>query len=672
MGKVKSQAGLAVNQVAPQRKTKNTRFGEIIRINAVTGESVADQIREDLFEGSTARMRRFIHYGEKYGSKYGVNTVGHYRFPNGTHSKAPLMPIVALKDDFLRGYQGREMPYEMLPWEDPRYRYKKKLLNKFGVEFGPMSRQMIGYIYPMNTPGWRGTYGRQYSLSPMIRAKYPTEAEYFQFLIKYVNLPPFGSELWEKNYARSWKANIKNCCKKRKADGSCAGAFDNEPREEQIKFCQDYPTEQIYYNKLKKEKGEAWKKNDVISDIHFGLFATPKTLDEENNTALLYTLAPLLVKAKTFAVEVGSFVIDHKFKDWSLSRRMGVADPIRYPPARNPKIGHSTSEIYHGQKTPPSWADGDPIDHSFTHEHQEGSTTTTAPIPGVPGGGTNNLMMELRVQDRPDASGNPRYICMRLYNPTSKVKVDTVKGQKGKGARKYIDCSLRNFDTTSDDKPYVDGLIYPLSYEAMRMVKIFKRERLLRETAIVVVSIMQQQKMKWYQSTWMKIVMIVIAVVIAWFSAGTMAKFAVALLKMAVVSVALTILSKVIENKFLLAIIQAVIFLYMGYADTNTWFQNVALMVEATGTVYQGYVVDQMIKMEKEYAEFRKKMNEKEEELKKLQKEAGMNEERREFLRYLASLPPYETADDYFERTMNQNLNESDYPESVLTVDVDA
>ena len=665
MAKVKSQAQIAVTQVAPQRKTKNTRFGEIIRINAVTGESVADQIREDIFEGATSRLRRYLHYGEKYGTKYGVQTVGYFRFPNGTHSKAPLMPIVALKDDFLRGYQGREMPYEMLPWEDPRYKFKKKLLDKFGVDFPSMSRQMIGYIYPMNTPGWRGTYGKQYRSSPLIREKYPTEAEYFQFLIKLVNLPTYGSDHWNKYYGKSWKSNIKNCCKSRKPDGSCTGAFDNDPREEQKKFCTDYPTEKIYYKKLQKEKDEMWKKNDMISDIHFGLFATPKTLDEENNAALLYTLAPLLVKAQTFAVEVGSFVVDYKFKDWSLSRRMGVADPIRYPPARNPKIGHSSHEIYHGQRIAPAWTDGDPIDHSFASEHKGGVSSSVGTMAG-------RFMIELRVQDTPDASDNPRYICMRLYNPTSMLKVDTPKGQKGKGARKYIYGSLARFNSTDPKKPYTDALIYPLSYEAMRMVKIFKRERLLRETAIVVVSIMQQQKLKWYQSSWMKIIMIVVAVVITFISQGSLAKVAAALLKMALISVALTVLSKVIENKFLLAIIQAAIFLYIGYADTNSLMQNIALMVEATGTVYQGYVVEQMIKMEKEYADFRKKMNEKEEELKKLQREAGMNEQRREFVRYLATLPPYETADDYFERTMNQNLNESEYPETSLTLDVDA
>ena len=668
MGKVTSKGRMSVSQIAPQRKTKNTRFGEIVRISAKTGESVADFMREDIFKGPTARLRRFIHHGERYQAKYGLHTVGHYTFPNHTLSAAPLMPIIALKDDFLRGYKGREQPYEMLPWEDKRYIAKDKLLNKLGVDFGELSRQIIGYIYPMNTAGWRGTYGKQYRASPAIRRRYPTEREYYLFVSEGVAVPMYGTQEWDKYYGRSWKANIKQCCKKRKKDGSCSGAFDNNPTDIQKKFCKEYPTEKIYNRKIKKEKDDAWKNNDSVSDIYFGLFATAKTLGEENNTALMYTLVPLLQKSIAFTCEVGSFYVDYKFDDWSLSRRFGVADEIRYPVGmKNPKSGHSSHTIYHGQKPVPGWADGDPIDTTFVSTHKGGKS---APAGGL----IPDTMMELKFQDKPDpVTKKPRYICLRLYNPMTKMLINTPKGSTGKGGKDYVVSSLNRFNTTDPKLPYKDGLIYPLSYESMRMVKIFKRERLLRETSIVIVTVLQQQEMKWYQSGPFKVVMIFVGVVISFMTYGLTTKFVVALIKMAMVSTALSVLSKLIENKFLLAIIQVAIMVYIGWSDISFElnFQNTLMVVEATGTIYKGYVTEQLIQMQKKYDEFRKEMNDRDEEMKRMQKEVGMNNDRKEFIRYLASLPPYEEPDDFFQRTLNTDHCKSNFADAALDIDVD-
>ncbi|MHA2023479.1 MAG: hypothetical protein ACTSWQ_07435, partial [Candidatus Thorarchaeota archaeon] len=63
----KPHGSVSNQQLAPQRRFADTFFGELVVANTRSGDSVADNVIEDILEGNTARMRMFNKKGKKYG-----------------------------------------------------------------------------------------------------------------------------------------------------------------------------------------------------------------------------------------------------------------------------------------------------------------------------------------------------------------------------------------------------------------------------------------------------------------------------------------------------------------------------------------------------------------------------------------------------------------------------
>ena len=802
----KPHGSISCSLVAPQRKDSDTYFGELVLKDIKTGESVADNIRSDIFEGNTARIRNYHKAVKKYNWPSGlsfpagsnnsitaqnvaadtgnpVDSLGYQQrdnisvsqkaladhsmgrnlymknetdpdgtsgknsvgsifvggvqkwaetytqsinsvsvvYTDGTTESLPIpssdSPSTIKYDGFYCDYVSNggtmyffstdakyktddgvvesieifpiipfqnngngELPYESTdarddddPVRQSRFERRRLAMRKYGVDFEQMSRQVFSDIPSLGSYTWNQTYGRKWNHSLRLKNRHATEADYHNELSEEIDIPPYGSPLWIKNYRRSYKENMKNCKK--------------NPRPEQKKFCDENPTEQDYYNGLVDDKQKATEGSKNITDVHFGIFASAKKLDCENCVALLFTLAPALKQMKQpssveeppptgggggykppsggtndetsykMNLRNSSLVIDYQFEDWSYCRRFGVADPILYPP------GLKNAKYHHGDYTVKETGTIDfdvgdtyhPRDSTFIEERAPSGASS--PDDGMFAfmGGTGYI--ELRVQDRADAQGNPRFLELRLFKPFAKHVVDVIRdGEHGKSGSTGISGGLQGYYGTDPDKPYSDVLVYPISKAAADEIRFFRRERFMRECTMTMIGAVQMEEVKWYQQGWFKIVIIIIGAILAWFTGG---QSLVAVLKYLAVVAVLEIASRIITNPYLLAIIQIIALAYGAYtAPTMTLSSWVALGVEAAGVVINAYIAAEMIALQEEMREFRKMVNEKEKEMEKMKLEVGMDEYNTDWMLYMASLAPVENADDFYKRALNTDLNE--------------
>ena len=591
-------------------------------------------------------------------------------------SSSTVMPIVAFQDN-----ANEERPYETLPWGDTRYDYRRRVLRTIGADFQDMSRQVFPWIPPYSTyPGseWYKGYGNQYRLTPRLQEKYPSEGYYHEIIAQEVAVPAFESPEWNRDYGSTYRSMKRTCANGRRVT------------VDQYEFCNKYDSERAYYDSMVSDKYNSADGIKNITDAHLGFFASAKLLAESNVVALFYTLLEILpqttknapripigisdilsqtpstAKVYGYSISNGSFKADYTFNDWSVCRRMGIANIIKYPPGggKNPKY-KSAVHVF-GYATNPAlpvrgWDEFLPRDSTYEHTRAPDNPTPTNGANDDEGVGTNpDNMIELRVQDRPDAAGNPRYLEMRLYSPRASHIVDVIRdGKHGKSGSVVIRGGLNGIwkiynPDDEEDVPYSDVLCYPLSYNAIREVPLFKRERLMREALIIRISAINMQEVKWYQQGWFKIVMIIVALVLAYFTGG---QSIVAVLKALAVMVVTQILLALVDNPVLRAIIMIIAIIYGGYSGgAGTWTFDPSMLVEATGVVLQTKIAMDMMELQDEMRELMKEMSEKQEEFRKMSEEVGNDNYNKDFMLYAIGLSPVETQEDWVKRTLNSSL----------------
>ncbi len=807
-------------QISPQRKDSDTYFGELVLANQKTGQTVADRIREDIFEGPTSKLRGF----RKKGTKYGFNaylsftgayddsgfldvvneiltadglgnvadSISNYRFDDGisvemydkaiwsrgpdlyyhengfdpatglpyiggvnmvsggmstrrfilaehgpiiettsgevvylpvtdpdmsgwkaegfwctfkqgsqekyfwsmdprfstapTHTQSiSVFPIVSLQDN-----RNNEFPYETLPWGDNRYNYRRKTIRTLGVDFADMSKEVFAWIPDFGTAEWQMTYGRQYRGTQRLIDRYDTEKDYYDFLKHKVEIPPYGSSDWNSDYGKAFRDMKEEC-----ARGVSRPGYEVLPTTK--KFCEDYATEWDYYVGMVDDKQKAGENVKNITDVHFGIMASAKTLNASNVVALYYTLEPVMKlmslvpqsvnpnsgpagntkdnyvyeMAFTVAPEAGSMHVVYNFGDWSSCRRYGVADEIVYPPGiKNAKYKHGDFTIDANERTP--WG----VDHKYRTAQRDSSFIGERapdfidnPRPDPDWSYVSPTTLELRVQDRPDASGRPRYLELRLYDAAAMHYVDVQRdGEHGKSGKVWIAGGLDNFYVEDDDAPYSDVLLFPLGVDAVDKVPLFKRERLLRESCMLIIGTIQMAEVKWYQQGWFQIVITVVALLLtAWFAPA--GQVLITVLKSAAVMAVLYVASKAITNPLLLAIVSIAAMVVGAYTPGAGLTMSLTMAVEAAGIVVQTKIAQDVIKLQKEIKEFKEMVNEKQKEIEKMQNEAGMSDHNADWMLYVASLAPTEDPEEFFDRALNTEMCNSDVE---YMVDVDA
>jgi len=595
-----------------------------------------------------------------------------------------MTPVISLQDN-----ENGEQPYHLLPVSDERYLKRMRCFRALNIDFKELGDKI-------------------FNPDP---------------------IPDVGTGKWYKDYGKAY--------------------YDND------ELMEEYPTEEEYHDHLVEDQEQMLDNIDNITDVHFGLFASMKTLKDANIIALLYTLMPILTQTAfvdnpwegghllpededddtddedeededqepwkqiesilvgsgyAFGIESGSLIMDYKILDYSLQRRIGVvknesdhyddckyrrhkkakekhcsySKPCKYPeawdftgPERIVNKKKKTSfriitgdcatlrsnEIEVGVHHPdnimvyPSDLDGSNKDffHHKTNEYcfdywkdieDKVSAASDAGATGYPDVyDTSRTVLELCVQQGLDHLGRPVYYELRLFGLRAEHIVDVQRdGEYGRSASVVVGSDLLNID----DVEYSDGVIFPVTMSSIKEIPIFRREHFWLESAGLIINGIEVTKVRWYQKGWFQFLISFIGMVLGGYTEGA--------------SLAVTVVTKVLTKligKFLhipevVAIIVAAASAAMsGYLEINT----LVMMVEATGTYIQTYIAQETIKLQQEYKAFRESVNERQEELNKLEEEFGLNgHDDSGWVLWLATLPPVEYPDEFFDRTLNQEV----------------
>lgn len=579
---------------------------------------------------------------------------------SGATINAEVMPIIPFQDNF-----NGERPYGTLPWELDDYYFKEKMVGILGLDFFDSTLQVFPVVPDLGSEEWNLGYGRAHAETEELRNRFGSETEFHDYLRGEVDIPAFGTTEWDADYGSTFKRMKRDC----------ANPNVEVPDATQT-VCDDYETEEDYYNSIVEDKEAAAENNANITDVHFGFFASAKLLDEANVNALYYTLLGILPHMKRsegtngsfykMSFEAGSFKVDYTFKEWSVCRRYGIANEARFPVGgdREPKYRHSYFTIDDTNDDIPDWDSGE----RGYYEHERAPYPVEMP-PVEEGGGLDFSSfitpgyIELRVQERPEeGTGRQSYLEMRLIGPYAEHFVDVLKdGKYGRPGAVTIKGGLYNFYSDDAENPYSDVLLYPLNYEAMEKVPFFMKERLMRETMMFNVGAIEMQKLKWYQSTWFKVVMIIVALVISYFYPPFALTGFQNVLLTAVTMTVLQIAALFIDNPILRAVVQLAALYYGQVASTGSFSFNPAMIVEATGTALNAALAMKFQKLQEEMEEWRKTYQEQLEEFKEMEKSVGNGNIDGEFMLYLASLtPPGETPEDFFSRTLSSEVPSTD------------
>ncbi len=799
---------VAFNQIAQQRSHRDTYFGDLVLAKARTGETTADLIRNEIFELSTAKLRRYKKKGEDYPQfaanlvfyeaiddaeilamlrqdtpvdtilslSYSITSmhnkalaqftyVGGPYFLSGTttgglpyigiaDSRAPdryilrecgnfechmysinLQYKMADDDDTVdenkvydTGIPADYDEYEGAPINQPKgmfikYMYQGKTYYYYSeatkwnqLSDGAQTSRGAEGIMPVVSLQDHGNWEHPYYL--IDKDDRPADYEallkpriimFKKFGLDFIEMseqvfepepiPEFGSSDWNRDYARIYDDNKKDCRMGRAS-------------KDQEKFCNDYATEQAYHDDLAESQKKMKDNLDNVTDVHFGFFTAASKLDEPNVTALLFTLKPLMGNmnridapfnfnnltigsgsggkeyAFFFKIEAGSLIIDYYFKDYTFVRRIGtvrdeydVADGITSVRKRKSSwsiIEGSAAEnvnVYSGDPIISNGVDGEYFGWKIEDPTQNDSPADPEYLNSeydeyYRGGLSDSTMLELRVQDKPDSAGNPTYLEMRFFNMSSTHTVDVKHdGEHGTSQEVIVQGSLVGITEymVNFDGDYSDVIVFPLSYEGMMEVPIFRRERLVRESSGLIIDGIAVTEVKWYQKGFFKIVMFVVAVAISWLTAGasfTMAALITAVGEALVATAIGAILQAVlaaIDSPFLAAIVTVVALVMFGNVDFTSFADMAMLMVEATGTYIQKHFANEMLSLQEEYEAFKEEVSDKKKEMDELEERFGLNKHSdKDLILWLATLPPVEDAGDYFARTLNTDLNDID------------
>lgn len=586
-------------------------------------------------------------------------------------------PFTAIQDN-----HNGELPYATsLPPESSVYIEKDKILNSIGVDFFQITQQLFGFVPLLGSTEWNNTYGFAWNASFSLQGRHPTEAIYRANLVQNYTVPAIGGQGWNL-YRKSWILNMKKCCKEFSNTHSCPpGTYMAEATNEEKGFCDENQTETEYRDGIVADKVEARNSENDVTDAFVAMVVSPGTLAYENVTALLYTLIEPLSRSNahveiiqegsvqdsdqwgfsqshpseknTFSFEDGSMKCDYYFETYSLCVREGSANGMDIKRGTTgfrvvKKINTASISFSHGHYGEPIYNTGQTPYGTF---YSEPSTSGVEYL--------NGSMLELRTQlSAIDVGGGVlknTYIEMRIFDLSARQHVSVIHDHlTGKPKSALVVGSLRNFG----DSEYRDVAIFPITIESAKMIKLFSRERLIRECLCNVICVIKVQEIKWYQSGFFKVIMIIASLIIAYFYPP----LGISALKSVLATGALLVISNFIlpkiSNPVLRAILQIVLLVAGGWASLGNIASQAILVVEAAGIVLKTKLAIDAEELSKKQSELEDMINEKKKELKEMQDEAGMKEHDKSWLMYVASLAPVEEPDEFFDRTLDVGFSE--------------
>ena len=451
----------------------------------------------------------------------------------------------------------------------------------------------------------------------------------------------------------------------------------------------EYASERIYYDDLVSSRNEAKGGIKNITDVHLGMFASPKTLDWSNAYALkaifqdilpgvppvdrgLLPMGTSVQASATINISSGSLKITHTFGGYKYGRVVGsVADykPSITIPGYDDGYGTSTPDT-----TKPVKMKVLP-DNKVSFGISEGAPAQPYGTGGLDDLkrigidiGTGGIYIAVSAGTDP-VSGQPTYEFIEVYRPYAEHHIDVKKdGEHGTAQTVVVKGGLRGLVTKPDE--YSDVLLYPLTKNAVKYTPIFKRERLMRETTMLVIDGIQVIEIKWYEKGIFKVVFFIVAVIVScWLAActtltllaagnaGAWGAIASLALTMAATSAVAMVIMELVDDPIIAALLIVALAIAGNWGEAMSNIQMLTLAVEATGTYMQKKAVQTMEALREEFEEFRRMANEKQKELEDMMDEAGMTSNvMTNFALMRMTMPPAgEHAEDFFQRTTNRD-----------------
>ena len=522
-------------------------------------------------------------------------------------------PAVSLKDNW-----NNERPYYTLPKTDNRYKRREELLDVFGIDFEKFSRQIFATsrIPAVGTSDWNKSYGKEWKRSKDLQSKYPTENAYRDFLVRQ----------------------------------------NNEGRDSAKYF----------------------------SDVHVGVFVSPKTLDWANVFAFKQVIQDLVpqipngtvlpegrysLKKVNVDISSGSLRMSHRIAWVKYGRVSGNMANYRPVVAGGTRVNLKWTPKKRARWIVNPSVRVDPVEEQDNIYGNNGRNKL-----GGFGGLFNEYngigIIAVAVRAKMD-DGSEGYEYIELHGPKCKHHIDTYHDpDNGRSASLSVNGSLRGFN----DSNYSDLILFPITENAIKATPIFKRERLLRETMMVVIASIQVTEIEWWQKGIFKVLLAVVGAVVgclisaclgsAGFSAllaGSSAAWsalAIYVLKTVIISMVVSAVLSQIGSPILAAIF--VFFMPMvlaGGLPANLLEMSVHL-IEATNTYLQKKMTQEAIEMQEKMEELQRIINKKKEEMERLEKEAGMRTDviKNYSLARMLETPPGEYPEAFFDRTLNRDL----------------
>ena len=517
---------------------------------------------------------------------------------NTAFEEMEIMPFVALKDDY-----NNEVPYYRLSKTNAERVRREKVLKALNIDLVETSEGIFSShsIPAIGTGEWNIQYGKWYRQDQDLKDRFSTEEEYHDHLVAQ-----------NQNQAQNTRQ---------------------------------------------------------ISDVHIGFAATPLFINETSAYAAYQTLLPLLLKyegAGPIKLRVGSLKQEWTFSGVRIVRKQGV-----------PKNIYDTPGALSKKKTKAGW-----YIKSFSKKKNSNggyvNDDTYFTEEGI-GGDDDDPILENIIEvgdvNPPDDTPRERKTVFEIRTISAPLEYTEIRivGWVGTSVTTqrhnpdYPDGGIRAVSSVDlcdidDIATYLNGLVIPLTFDAFKTLPIFKRDRLAKETLMLVVQGIAVTETPWYATTLFKIFMIILIVVatIVFAPAG---QVGFALLGLGVglaVSYALSYIAKLVKSPFLMAMITfAVGFMLMG--GIVGLVDILSLAVEATGTYMNQKILLTEIENNKKTEAANMHRNKMARELKEIEDKFGLNKESNtKYLLYLASLPPVEHPNDFFGRALNTNLNEID------------
>lgn len=552
--------------------------------------------------------------------KYYFSTDERLRHEFSANKKIDGYPSISIQDN-----GNNEQPYYLLGKENEEYDRRADVLDVFGVDFEKISKAIFD----------------------------PEK------------IPDYPSEKWDEEYGKAYR--------------------DSPELQEK------YPSERVYHDNLVHERSESINNTKNITDVHIGPFVTPKTLKWSNVFALKAIFQDILPGVPstleyiemgkniygeaTIDIASGSLKITHTVKGYSFGRVAGRIEDYK------PKIPGSDTEneiIVTNDKraaycvvekgtmkvnTGPTYGIGGTGSKGFDTSSYGDDNFNFA---GLTGSG----MIAIAVVGEPlkDAARTPTYEYIEVYQPFAKHHIDVLHdGEHGTSQSVIVRGGLQGIN----DEEYSDVLIYPMTRNAVKYTPMFKRERLIRESMMLVIDGIQVVEIKWYEKTIFQVFFMVVAAVVgclltactttaALLSGSSAAWGALATYVATTIAAGLVVelIISMIDDPFLAALLVVFAAIAFGYYDTNNLVQMATLAVEATGTYMQKKMTQDLIELEEEMKEFMRNANKKMKELEDKMEEAGITSDTQNnfALNKMTMPPPGETPEDFFERVLNRDL----------------